>query len=228
MLAGLAEFYQAGGIWMHPIAAMSVVLVAITIERVIALYFRLGINATTFMAQIQKLVLANNVDRAIKLCNASPRAALPRVIKAALTRANKSEVEIENALEEASVESLRELSKRTSMLPNVANISTLLGLFGTVVGLIEAFKTVASAPPDMRNQLLTAAIAVALNTTGLGLAVAIPALGIYALLSNQTKKIVDDIDQYSMKLLHLLIARSSGGLAPQQSSGGTDGTPQAG
>lgn len=207
MFKTLAEFYAAGGVWMHPIATVSVVVWAIAFERIYALFFRYNINAEQLMAQIQKLVLANNIDRAIKLCNAAPSAALPRVIKAALTRANKGEEEIAAALEEASVEVLRGLKKRVALLPNLANTATLLGLLGTIIGLIEAFTAVASAPPDMKSQLLTQSLAIGLNSTAFGLTVAIPALFLFMFLEGASKKIIEDIDQYSLKLQNLLVAR---------------------
>lgn len=208
MLSAIAEFYRAGGVWMHPIAASSIVVWGIAIERFYMLFFRYNVNAPQLMAQVQKLVLANNVDRAIKLCNALPNASLPKVIKAALTRANRGELEIANALEEASVDALRGLQKRTSLLPNLANMATLLGLLGTIIGLIEAFSAVAAAPPDMKSQLLTQSLAIGLNSTALGLLVAIPALALYMFLNSTTKKIVEDIDQYALKIQNLLVARS--------------------
>ncbi len=206
-LAGLAEFYNAGGVWMHPITAAIMVVWAIAAERAYVLFFRYNINAPQLMAQVQKLVLANNIDRAIKLCNSAPQAALPRVIKAALTRANKGEEEISNALEESSIEVLRDLNKRVTMLPSLANMCTLLGLLGTIIGLIEAFAAVAQAPPDMKSQMLTQALAIGLNSTAYGLIGAIPALALYMWLNNATKKIIEDIDQYALKLQNLLIAR---------------------
>ena len=215
MLAELSKFYSDGGIWMHPITLCSVVALAIGIERIVALFFRYNINSHHFMAQIQKLVMANNIDRAIKLCNAAPQAALPRVIKAGLTRANKNEVEIASAVEEATLEVLPDINKRTATLPNVANIATLLGLLGTIIGLIEAFTAVAAAPPDMKSQLLTQALAIGLNTTAFGLMVAIPTLAIFIFLNTTTKKIIDEIDRYSVKLQNLLVARGKGGGAVQ-------------
>ena len=215
MFAELSKFYTEGGIWMHPITLCSVVALAIGIERIIALFFRYNINSHHFMAQIQKLVMANNIDRAIKLCNAAPQAALPRVIKAGLTRANKNEVEIASAVEEATLEVLPDINKRTATLPNVANIATLLGLLGTIIGLIEAFTAVAAAPPDMKSQLLTQALAIGLNTTAFGLMVAIPTLAIFIFLNTTTKKIIDEIDRYSVKLQNLLVARGKAGGAAQ-------------
>lgn len=214
MFADIANFYISGGGWMHPIAAMSVLGMAIVVERFYALFFKYNINADQFMAQIQKLVMANNIDRAIKLCNAAPQAALPKVIKAGLTRANKGEIEIANAIEEASLEVVPAITKRTSMLQSTANVATLLGLLGTVIGLIQAFAAVANAPPDQKSQMLTAAIAVAMNTTAFGLIVAIPLMFISVFLMNTTKKILDEIDQYSVKLQNLLVSRGKGATSP--------------
>lgn len=214
MLSYMAKFYVDGGAFMHPIALVSVVGFAIVIERVIFLFFKYNINAPQFMAQVQKLVMANNIDRAIKLCNAAPSAALPRVIKAGLTRANKGELEINNAIEEATLEVVPLVTKRTGTLSAVANIATLLGLLGTIQGLIDAFAAVASAPPDMKSQMLTQAISIAMNTTAFGLIVAIPLLAAYVFLSGTTKKILDEIDQYSVKLINLLVARGKGTQSP--------------
>ena len=132
-------FSGQGAIWMWLIILPSVAAVALIIERTIFLLFRFNINATQFWAQIQKLVMANNIDRAIKLCNAAPNAALARVLKAGLMRANKGEIEISNALSEAQLEVVPQVMKRTSSLPPVASIATLMGLLGTIVGLILAF-----------------------------------------------------------------------------------------
>ncbi|MBI3179913.1 MAG: MotA/TolQ/ExbB proton channel family protein [Deltaproteobacteria bacterium] len=214
MLADAAKFYTDGGFWMHPIAFCSVFGIAIIIERFIFLFFKYNINANQFMAQVQKLVMANNIDRAIKLCNAAPSAALPKVIKAGLTRANKGEIEIQNAVEEATLEVVPLITKRTSTLQSVANIATLLGLLGTIVGLIDAFAAVANAPPDQKTQMLTQAISIAMNTTGFGLIVAIPMLAAYVFLNNVTKKILDEIDQFSVKLVNLLVSRGKGAQSP--------------
>lgn len=208
-----ANFFSEGGVWMWPILGMSVIGLAVMIERFIFLYFKYNINAQAFMAQIQKLVMANNIDRAIKLCNAAPSAALPKVIKAGLTRANKGPEEIQNAVEEATLEVVPIVTKRTTVLQQIANIATLLGLLGTILGLIAAFKALAQEgiPPDERQKLLARGISIAMNTTAFGLMVAIPCLMAQVFLTSVTKKIVDEIDQYSVKLENLLISRLHGG-----------------
>lgn len=213
-LSDMAEFYTQGGGWMHAITFVSVLAIGIMVERCVFLFFKYNLNANQFMAQINKLVMANNIDRAIKLCNAAAPAALPKVIKAGLTRANKGEVEIANAIEEATLEVIPNITKRTPTLQQLANIATLLGLLGTIMGLIGAFDAVGNAPPDQKTAMLTAMISIAMNTTGFGLMVAIPTLGAFIFLNNTVKKIIDEIDQYSVKLQNLLVSRGKGTQSP--------------
>jgi biopolymer transport protein ExbB len=210
-MQGLAKAFTEGGIWMYVIIIPNVMVVAIAIERFIYLFFKFNINGSAFMQQIIKLVMANNIDRAIKLCNAAPSAALPRVIKAGLIKANKGELEISNALEEAALEVVPKVQQRTVMLTQFANIATLLGLLGTITGLIQAFAALEQAQPEQKAALLARGIAVAMNTTAYGLIIAIPGLTFYLVFSALTKKITDDIDLYSLKLENLLVARLRSG-----------------
>ncbi|MFT4702435.1 MAG: biopolymer transport protein ExbB [Bradymonadia bacterium] len=206
----IADAFRNGGVWMYLILVMSIFAIAIIIERLIFLFFKYNINATAFMAQIQKLVMAGNIDRAIKLCNAAPSAALPRVVKAGLTRANKGEVQIQNAIEETTLEVVPLVTRRTPALLAVANIATLLGLLGTIVGLIEAFAALETAAPEDRQRLLAGGIALAMNTTAFGLVVAIPTMLAHLFLSGVSKRIVEEIDQHSVRLENLLVAHDKG------------------
>jgi len=210
-------FSGQGAIWMWLIILPMTAAIVLMIERSIFLLFRYNINAAQFWAQIQKLVMANNIDRAIKLCNAAPSAALPRVLKAGLMRANKGEVEISNAIAEAQLDIVPMVTKRTGSMPPVASIATLMGLLGTITGLILAFAASKVASQEERSTLLMQGIAVAMNTTAYGLIIAIPTLAVYLVLAGVTKKILDEVDLYSTKLENLLVARVHGQLAaPQQ------------
>ncbi|TNE92011.1 MAG: MotA/TolQ/ExbB proton channel family protein [Deltaproteobacteria bacterium] len=204
--------FQDGGPFMYFILIAAVFAMAIAFERLFYIFFRANINATAFMAQVQKLIMANNIDRAIKLCNAEPHAALPKVVKAGLTRANRTEKEIENAIDEATLEVGPILNKRSGYLSMLANVATLLGLLGTIMGLIQAFEAVAHASAEMKQTLLAAGISVAMYTTAGGLIVAIPTLILHAIILARTNKILDDVDQYGLKTVNLLTARRRGGL----------------
>lgn len=203
---------KEGGVWMIPILVVAVFALAIAFERLFYILFRANINSTAFMAQIQKLIMANNIDRAIKLCNAEPHAALPRVVKAGLTRANRNEKDIENAIDEAILEVGPKVNKRTNYLAMLANVATLLGLLGTIWGLIEAFKAVATAPPELKQNMLAGGISMAMYTTAGGLMVAIPILLIHSIVLNRSNKILDDVDYYGLKVVNLLAARRRGTL----------------
>jgi biopolymer transport protein ExbB len=174
--------------------------------------FRANINGTAFMAQIQKLIMANNIDRAIKLCNAEPNSALPRVLKAGLTRANRGDIEIQNAVEEAVLEVFPKLAKRTPFLSMLANVATLTGLLGTIQGLIMAFEAVARASAETKQTMLAAGISTAMFTTASGLIVAIPTLVLFSIIQAQTTKIMNEIDLYALKTVNLLGARRRGSL----------------
>lgn len=208
----LVNAFHKGGPAMWPILICAVFALAISFERLYYILFRASINGTAFMAQVQKLIMANNIDRAIKLCNAEPNAALPRVLKAGLTRANRGDIEIQNAVDEAVLEVFPQLQKRTPYLPMLANVATLTGLLGTIQGLIMAFDAVAHASAETKQTLLASGISVAMFTTASGLVVAIPTLVLHSIVQNRTTKIMDDIDQFALKTVNLLGARRRGTL----------------
>jgi biopolymer transport protein ExbB/TolQ len=164
------------------------------------------------MAQIQMLVMANHIDRAIKLCNAESDAALTKVLKAGLTRANRSALEIQNSVDETTLETIPRLQKRTPYLSMWANVATLTGLLGTIQGLVLAFAAVANADPSMKQEMLANGISMAMYTTAFGLVVAIPIIIVHSFISNRTVKLIDEIDQYSVKLINLLAARQRGAM----------------
>ncbi len=208
----VTDFFREGGEFMYLILVISVIAMATVIERGYMILFRYNINGAAFMAQIQKLVMANNIDRAIKLCNAESNSALTRVLKAGLTRANRSALEIQNAVDEATLETIPQLQKRTPYLSMWANVATLTGLLGTISGLVIAFKAVATAAPEEKQQMLAQGISVAMYTTAFGLVVAIPTMICHSIIANRTVKLIDEIDQYSVKLINLLSARQRGSL----------------
>ena len=200
--------FTEGGAFMWIILVVFVFAMAIAFERLFFVVFRANINATAFMAQIQKLIMANNIDRAIKLCNAEPHAMLPKVVKAGLTRANRTEKELENAIQEVTLEIAPIVNKRTAYLGMLANVATLVGLLGTIMGLIQAFTAVANANPAEKADLLSASISVAMNTTAFGLMVAIPLLIIHAILTSKTGDIVDSLEMATVKALNVFSRRA--------------------
>lgn len=202
----LAKGMEQGGFFMWPILVCAVFGVSIGLERFFFIFFRASINAAAFMAQIQRLVLDDDVEGAVRLCNAEPSAALPRVIKAALVREARPEAEMRDAVEELSLEVYPEINRRLSFLPMIANVSTLLGLLGTIQGLIQAFKAVGEASAEARSQALSSGIAVAMYTTFFGLFVAIPVIVSHGIVAARANALLDEIDQYGLKVMNLLNA----------------------
>jgi len=206
-MSTFAEAMQQGGVFMWVILAVAVVAMAIAAERLVYVFVRADLNTRRFMAQIQKLVAAGNIDLALRLCAERPEAALARVVKAGLVRADDTETGIREAVEEAVLEVQPDLSRRTAYLPMLANVATLLGLLGTVQGLILAFGAVARAGGEARPALLAEGISIAMYTTFAGLSVAIPVLLLHALVANRGTRILTDLDLHGLQAVHWLAAR---------------------
>lgn len=201
------EQFQHGGLMMWPIAVCGAVTVAIILERLIRIMFQYNIDGTSFMFEVQKYVLANDIDGAIRLCNGGGRAALPRVVKAGLQRASRDEHQIQNAIDAASLEVIPKIEKRLHYLALIANLATLLGLLGTISGLIYSFGQLAVVPAAEKQNVLSKGISEALNCTAFGLLIAITAMIFHSWLSSKAATLIEEVDEYSVKLIDLLSAR---------------------
>ena len=219
MIQSLAEFIKEGGPFMYVNGVTSAVAIAIIIERIMVLAFKLNLNSAPFMEQVQKLVLSSNVDRAVKLCGAAPNAALSRVIRAGLTRANRGEQEVARALEESVLEVTPLISKRIAPLWSLANVATLVGLIGTITGLIGTFKSLGAASPEMKQIMLSKGISEAMNNTAFGLTIAVICIVAHLLLSSKAKAMVEEIEYNALRLENLLSRRGAGETNPLESAG---------
>lgn len=210
MIASLATFFRDGGPFMFVNLFFLTAALATIVERVIVVVFRLSLDSKAFMAQVQKLILANNIDRAVKLCAAAPNAALARVIKAGLMKANRSHREVARALEEAVIEVTPQVSKRIPGLWSLANIATLVGLIGTITGLIGTFAALGAASPEMKQVMLSRGISVAMNNTAFGLMIAVTCIAAHMLLMGKAKSLIEEIEFHSLRLENMLAQRGSG------------------
>lgn len=202
MLQWIARFMNEGGIFMWIIAVVWCLGIAISAERLKA-FFKFDIDGTSLMGTIKKFVIGNQVQEAIQTCSESD-ALLPFVMKNGLKRANQSKEQIQDALEASILESVPKIEKRLTYLALAANLSTLLGLLGTIQGLIQSFAAVAQAAASEKAQLLAEGIAVAMNTTALGLISAISLMVIHTFLMAKGEKMIKEIEENSVKLLDLL------------------------
>ncbi len=207
-MAELGHIIETGGIPMIINIFFFIVSIAIVVDRVIAVFFQYNLNGHRFMGQVEKLVVSDNIDKAVKLCNAAPKAALARVLRAGLTRANRGVLEIGNAIEEETLAVTPHVMKRISSLWSLANIAVLVGLFGTVLGLIRAFAAVGAADPEKKQIILTLGISEALFNTAFGLGIAVFCIVGHLVLSSQAKSIVEDVELHSLKLENMLSRRA--------------------
>jgi biopolymer transport protein ExbB len=184
---------------------VSAIVLTIVVERFMFQLTRYRVNSKEFFAQIKKLVGAGNIDRAIKLCEASDYPIL-QLVKAGLTHANKGPDEIDAALSEKLTELKPQAEKRVGALWSLANIATLIGLLGTVSGLIATFGAIAAAGLSAadKQRMLSNGIAEAMYNTALGLGIAVFCMITHIILHTRAKAIQHDLDSTMERTFNLL------------------------
>ena len=204
-------FFQSGGPFMYPILLVLTVGAAITIERYIYLSLVRSRNRGVWK-RVLPLLEVGRYDAAREVVMHSD-AAVSRILGYGLNRAEHSGSgeEIQMAMEEGLLEVVPRLERRTHYLATLANIATLLGLLGTIIGLTEAFSTVAAADPADKANLLSASISIAMNTTAFGLIVAIPLLLVHAVMQTKTAELVDNLEMVTVRLSNLVVGEGRPG-----------------
>lgn len=197
------SFMVEGGIFMYVIAIVWAFAVAVAVERFRKLSYVYDVDGPSFMNELQRYILSNDIQGAIRVCSGST-AALPKVLKSALKRANQNPEQVQNAIDATALEVIPKIEMRLGYLSLAANLSTLFGLLGTIQGLIMSFAAVAAADPTQKAEVLAKGIAVAMNTTALGLTSAISIMIIHAFLVSKSEKIVNEVDEFAVKLQDLL------------------------
>jgi len=195
-------FFQKGGLFMYPILLVLTVGMAIAFERWIQLSRTRNDNRKMW-ARLQPILVGGEFEKAREMVN-KDKSTIAQMLSMGLARqgAVRRREDIEIAMEESMMEIIPQLEKRTPYVGLLSNIATLLGLLGTIMGLIEAFTAVANANPAEKADLLSASISVAMNTTAFGLMVAIPLLLTHAKLTSTTGQIVDSLEMASVKALN--------------------------
>ena len=204
----IVRFFQGGGAMMYPIAVVLVIGVAIAIERYIVLTHT-SLRNRGLWNEIAPLLAQGNFQGAVKITGASD-AAIGQILSYGLARiaSARRRDDIEKAMEESLMDIVPKLEKRTHYLATFANLATLLGLLGTVVGLINAFAAVATVNPSEKANLLSASISVAMNCTAFGLMTAVPLLVIHAVLQTKTTELIDSLEMASVKFLNAVTERN--------------------
>lgn len=196
-------FFMQGGFFMYAILITSIFGLAVIIERFYRIGFSLKINSGGFMKTIFQHIKNKEIDKALQLCSTS-NAPLPIIIKAGIEKLSQGESEVKTAIDETTLEQFPRISKRTEYLNMIANVATMMGLLGTILGLIQAFQAVAHADAAQKATMLAGGISMALNTTAFGLIVAIPCMVSHSVLNSMSDTILDEIEEFSLKLINFL------------------------
>jgi len=204
LVNSVVGFMQEGGFFMFPILLVLALGLAIAVERFIYLNNTKTANIETWDEMLPLIEKGRFSEAASAAANSN--AAVGKILAYGLSRLNatRQRADIETAMEEGLMEIVPRLEKRTHYLATFANISTLLGLLGTVTGLIEAFAAVSHADPAQKAELLSASISVAMNCTAFGLGSAIPMMLLYSFLQSKTTELVDSLEMVSVKFLNML------------------------
>jgi biopolymer transport protein ExbB len=212
-MESIVRFFQEGGAFMYPIAIIMAVGLAIAIERLLYLGRERSSNRKTF-EEILPMLESRDMRAALNYANEA-NTKLGNIFSAAIARIPGSQrrEEIEYALEEGLMEALPQLEKRTQYVGTMANIATLMGLLGTIMGLIAAFTAVANAAPAEKAALLSQSISVAMNTTAFGLIAAIPLLLLHTYLQTKTNEIIDSLEMAGVKFLNIITERKQAAAA---------------
>jgi biopolymer transport protein ExbB len=205
----LLNIVRAGGVLMIPIIACSFVMVAFVFERFISLRrgrVLPGPFVKRFLHQIREGELSPGEALAVCLEN---RSAVAEVFAAAVRKWGRPAVEVEQAILDAGERAANGLRKHIRVLNGVATVSPLLGLLGTVCGMITAFNTIAQAQAMGKPELLASGIAEALITTAAGLMVAIPALILYLIFLSRVDQLIIEIDALGQEVIGVIAAEGS-------------------
>jgi biopolymer transport protein ExbB/TolQ len=203
----IIRFFQEGGIFMYPIAVVAALGLAVALERWLYLT-RTAAGNRRLWNQIAPFLQQGDYRRALA-ATADSGSAVGQILGYGLARIQtaRRRDDIEKAMEESLMEVMPRLEKRTHYLASFANIATLLGLLGTIIGLIQAFQAVANANPAEKADLLSASISVAMNTTAFGLIVAIPLLLMHSVIQSKTTEITDSLEMVSVKFLNTVVEK---------------------
>lgn len=202
MLTVISTAFHKGGWGMWPILFVSVISIAIIVERAVYL-FRASVDKDKLLALLKSQVMSGNVQGAIKVCSGNPTP-MTRIVQAGLMKFNKTDEEVQAAMDEGALRELPKINARTPYLAMTANLSVMLGLLGTISGMIKSFGSVGSEEGGNKSVELAQGIAEALNCTAFGIATSLMALLGYSLLQGKTTRVSDDINEVTVQVVNLV------------------------
>lgn len=207
ILKQISESFHAGGWGMWPILFTAIVIIAIIVERSVYL-FKASVDKDKLLALLKSQVMSGNVQGAIKVCSGNPTP-MTRIVQAGLMKFNKSDAEVQAAMDEAALRELPKINARTPFLGMLANFAVMAGLLGTIAGMIKSFGSVAGKDASSKATLLAEGIAEALNCTAFGIGTSLIGLLGFSLLTGKTTSITDDINEVTVQVVNLVTTHRS-------------------
>lgn len=205
MFEFIGTAFDKGGANMYIILITFIFMLGVLVERIVVLYFQSNVDKEGFTKVLQKNLLAGDLPGALKLCSIS-KFPLARILHAGLIKARESDEAVQAALDEAALRELPRIEKRIGYLAMLGNAAVLMGLLGTILGLIRAFGAVAEADAASKATELAKGISEAMYNTAFGLAVAISSIIAYAFLQSKAQALVDDINETTVSVMNLITA----------------------
>jgi biopolymer transport protein ExbB/TolQ len=210
----VATFFKEGGIFMYFMLATAVVVLAIVVERFIVISRASGLDSGKLVTDLVRCVSTGDMAGARNIARLSDAPAAQ--VATAILRVNDPDVpRMQSAADDAATLALPPLSRRLPHLNVLANVATLLGLLGTISGLIVAFSAVGAADPAQRSAFMARGISTALNATAFGLVIAIPTLILQGMLVGMVERVAEQVDEMSIRLTNAISERAGAG-APGQ------------
>lgn len=208
--ARIGAAFEAGGHFIYPIHFVAILILAITIERFYFLYIKSSMNIKNFLQQLSPTIARGDLQSAMQFCDSIP-APGARVTKSLLVRglAKAEREDVDAVIESSLARESHPIERRTSYLSMLANIATLLGLLGTISGLIQSFAAAAKSDPTTKAELLAIGISEAMNCTAYGLVVAIFGLITFAFLQGKTQSMLDELKEVAYEVKTLLPLKKS-------------------
>ncbi len=196
-------FTSPGSFTMWGILLLGFVILGLTVERVWFLFFKCGTGSGTFMAGISKYLKAGDYDKAIKY-SSSLTTPLAKGVTAILKNRGQSSRQVQKAVDEVFLSESPKITRNIQIISVMANMSTMLGLMGTIFGLMMAFDAIANVPAAQRAQALATGISVAMSTTLFGLIVAVPGVLFQGILAAKSDGVIEELDEKTAKLINLI------------------------
>ncbi len=200
---------QDGFVFMWILAGIAVLAAFVIVERWFDIRRRTNVDGKMLSDRIRALVRENQLEEAYTICASGGKRILPRILGAGVLRAMETPALTRSAMEEETLHTIPRLEKRVDLILMFGNVSTLLGLMGTIYGLILSFAAVAQPGVEAveKSSMLASGISAAMNTTLLGLVISVPCVMIYSVFRSRIDQVIQEIDRYSLSVLKALLPR---------------------